>query len=183
MIEVELKAWIFDKQKIEAILRQKCKFIREYKKKDIYYKHPAGKKRKGFRVRNEGESVTVTFKDKNIKDGIEMNVENEFTVSDPDAFTLFTQRLGCREKIRKMKTGLLFTLNDLNIELIDVEGLGCFIEIEKLVKSDDIVGIKKAGSEIRNMLEYLGVDAEKIEDRFYTNMLKTKNRSKTDKYY
>jgi len=47
----------------------------------------------------------ATYKTKEISDGIEVNHECEFTVSDADLFEELLSRLGLRNSVRKEKEG------------------------------------------------------------------------------
>ena len=172
-VEVEIKAWVDDPAALEKKLDKHCNFKRTFIKKDVYYKTPSNKKKRVYevRVRNDGERTYVTFKDKIIEDGIEVNKEREFNVSDADTFEIFINKLGCVPFIKKTKTGRLYDKDGLNIELVEVEGLGSFIEIEKIIKSSDPDEIEIARVQVLARLQLFNIQEDKIESRYYIDML------------
>jgi predicted adenylyl cyclase CyaB len=144
--------------------------------------------KRGFRVRSErdagGERSVVTFKTKRSEGGIEINRESEFEVSDQAAFTEFAQRLGCEPFYNKHKRGSRYRVDPCErgggvpscegaatIELVEVEGLGDFIEIEILLAEEEPAAVALAQGEIRSFLARAGVPAEAIEPRFYSELL------------
>ncbi|MEW5818095.1 MAG: class IV adenylate cyclase, partial [Spirochaetota bacterium] len=135
-VEVELKAWVDDKARVENWLNENCTFIRSYEKDDIYFAPEDDViKRLSFRLRREGKDSIVTIKEKAIVAGLEENIETEFSVSDGDAFVGFVTALGFKSYVRKRKRGKEYLSGGLRIELSDVECLGTFIEVEKLLDS------------------------------------------------
>ena len=109
--------------------------------------------------------------------GIEINREREFEVSDPEAFSEFALRLGCEPFYEKRKRGLAFKAGrgaasgEATIEIIEVSGLGDFIEIEVLLEDEDPERVAVAQGEIRALLARSGVSEADIEPRFYSEML------------
>lgn len=126
-------------------------------------------------------AATVTFKEKRAEGGIEINREREFEVSDPEAFLEFIERLGCESFYSKRKRGLAFkvpraagegaTASQATIELVEVEGLGDFIEIEILLPSEEPAALALAQGEIRSLLRRSGLSEEDIESRYYSELL------------
>ncbi len=170
-IEVELKAWV---EQVDT-LRDKILKIAEphgpFDKRDTYFSLP-GQDASLFRIRREKEKNTVTYKEKELLDGIEVNQEHEFTVDDAEAFTDFSRYLGYGLFIEKHKQGTLYRWENVGIELSRVEGLGWFVEIEVLVARHEEV--PKAREKLRHVLKELGITEEKIEPRYYNEMLKEK---------
>jgi adenylate cyclase class 2 len=80
----------------------------------------------------------VNFKRKEVRDGIEVNDEREFEVSDAAVFGELLSRLGLAVWIRKRKTGEAWTWGGITIELSEIEGLGFFAELEILADKDDL---------------------------------------------
>lgn len=170
MFEVELKAKINNPEEIEAILLEKAEFIKEFDKKDYYFLIPG--KKDHFRLRVEKHQNVVTIKDKSIHEGIEINKETEYNIDDVDAFIEFTKAIGSELDIIKYKKGELFNLDNYNLELCEIEGLGWFIEIEKLTENEnDISNIKL---KLKSILDLLGVKESQIEEEFYIDILKKK---------
>ncbi len=203
MIEVELKAWIDDPGAVERTLAARFRFVGGYRKEDVYFRlEPAAGQASGaalppgafpgpgggpreFRLRIEKGAAIVTSKEKRIDNGVEVNVEIEFEVSDPAAFEAFALFLGALPFVRKLKVGRLYETaaggsgRPIHLELSEVERLGSFLEIEKLLESDEQAGVAAARDEIRGLLASLGISAAKIEPRYYIDMLAALDRGET----
>ena len=191
MIEVELKAHVADRAAVEMALASFAVFDGPVDKLDAYWHGPdwrLARGKKGFRVRAEGGRSVVTFKNKRSEGGIEVNREREFEISDAEAFAEFAQRLGCEPFYRKRKRGARYRVDpeadadlrpacdgmdrrEATIELVEVEGLGDFIEIEVLLPDDDASAVTRARDEIRSLLERAGIPAEAVEPRYYSELL------------
>lgn len=177
MYEVELKAWVDDSERVRARLQGHCSFRREYEKRDRYFKAPAAAADpawvpRQFRLRRDADSLVCTYKEKTVADGVEVNLEREFDVSDEEAFVGLIERLGCTPLVDKHKRGRQYEYHGLTVELSEVAGLGTFLEIERLVPDDaDEAARDAAAAEVRAALESFGVSAGAIEERPYTRML------------
>jgi adenylate cyclase class 2 len=177
MYEVELKAWIDEPEVMRARLDELCSFRREYDKRDRYFAAPRCAADPGwlpqqFRLRRDDERLVCTFKQKGVEEGVEVNLEREFDVSDEESFVGLIRRLGCTPLVDKHKQGRQYEYRGLTVELSWVHSLGTFLEIEKLVP-DDAGDAERdaAGAEVRDALASLGVDPDRIEERPYTRML------------
>jgi len=167
-IEVELKAWIEDPEKMRQTLRQQALFVRDFDKRDIYFARPGGE-RSLFRVRRDGDETEITYKRKERRNGIEINREHEFHLQDFMEFVGFCDYLGYIKSVEKHKSGQQFKMQEATVELCFVEGLGWFIEIEYLLDSERKVDA--AVKRLEQLLKELGVDRSRIEPRYYTDML------------
>jgi adenylate cyclase, class 2 len=181
VIEVELKAHVQDRAAVLAAVSSFAQAEGEVDKSDEYWHGPDWRLHrgaKGFRVRTEGDASIVTFKTKRSEGGIEINREREFSISDAEAFAEFADRLGCEPFYQKRKRGQRFRVggsaadpDTATIELLEVVGLGDFIEIEILLPSEDPAALALAQGEIRSLLARSGVGEEHIEPRFYSELL------------
>lgn len=186
--EIEIKAWLTDPEALLRRLEGRTEKVKEYVKDDVYYRAPVppplpgitdaaapavarGGEPQEFRLRRQGGENTCTFKEKSIRRGVEVNRELEFTVSDPEAFHELVLRSGCSVFARKKKTGRVFSLAEADVEVSHVDGLGDFVEIEKIVEQDDAAHHDAAEQAVRGLLEDLGIGEEAIEARPYTQML------------
>lgn len=172
--EVEMKAWVDDWAAVEARLRATCTFSRAFRKEDRYFA-PADDARL-FRVRVDGEAAYVTYKEKRIADGAEVNLEREFGVDDAGAFVDFVTRFRAREEFAKVKEGLHFDHDGLTVELVRVEGLGEFLEVELVHESDDPAVHRRAVERIRAFLADVGIRPERIEEQPYMKLLRERRR-------
>ncbi len=172
-IEVETKARLNDPELMREKLRRIAGFDRHFEKRDIYFAHP-GSTKTLFRLRHEGCVSTVTYKQKTRENGIEVNHEHEFSVSDERTFLGFCEYLGYIKYIEKHKTGDLFTYQQASIELSYVDDLGWFIEIECIVEDESEIHASR--DKIHSILSDLEIGTDRIEERYYVEMLMEKKR-------
>ncbi|MDR0551075.1 MAG: CYTH domain-containing protein [Spirochaetaceae bacterium] len=189
-IEVELKAWVDDVPKTEAALDEFTGYIYAYTKEDVYWRMD-GKEvrvRQECRVSNSGVETSrtlVTFKTKEVRDGIEVNEEHEFCVSAAEAsgaanskteFEEFLKRTGFVPVLSKIKRGKCRQTNaggyNVLIELSFVEQLGYFLELEIMLETESAAAVEAARAALLNLLERAGIPASRIESRYYSEMLK-----------
>lgn len=177
--ETEMKVWVDDWAAVEAALRERGAFRGAFVKEDRYFRStdpvlapPDGPT---FRIRVQDETATVTFKEKNREHGVEFNVEREFVIDDVNAFVHLVGVLGYVDDISKRKSGLGFDFDDLHVELVRVDGLGEFIEVESVSGDGDRDGRDAAAERIRSLLASLPVDMSRVEDRPYTQMLRERS--------
>jgi adenylate cyclase class 2 len=192
-IEIELKAHVDDpgpiREKLDALGRCNGKFLKD----DIYWRQDIGEKRENpengrrsppFSVRVRKESgidtggrtrrdVIVTYKSKETRDGIEVNYEREFSVSDAEPFEELLGRLGFRQAISKRKSGFSWDYNGISAELAEVAGLGWFAELEILAGDDSPETVRTARRRLLELLAKLGIGEDRIEPRYYTEMLQS----------
>lgn len=175
-LEIEMKAWVKDPDAVLHGLRSMgAEYLRDFHKDDRYFHlHVSNGSPRDFRVRMDGSEAWLTFKDKRLVDGLEINVEHETLLGSPEVLVNLALRLGCTEFVRKTKTGSSWRHGSLHIELSMVEGLGNFIELEEVIEAPEqdqdsrAVGARAA---IMACLEALGLGRENIEERTYTSML------------
>ncbi|GHV73548.1 hypothetical protein AGMMS49940_08500 [Spirochaetia bacterium] len=186
-VEIELKAHVENPEAMKAAisLLTSCLPL-SFEKEDCYWD--------GVRLRRESlrhpdggveEKVLVTYKSKEVREGIEINDEREFTVSDADVFTELLKRLGLEPGVRKHKQGWGWTYGNIHAELAEVSGevsgntrsdlpvrnLGWFLELEILADEAGAETVAAARGELLGLLERLKVGKECIEERYYAEML------------
>jgi adenylate cyclase class 2 len=185
-IEIELKAWADAPEDVRTRLEAIARPLGSYDKADEYWRFPAENPGEGsagapalgsgVRIRRldaAAPGAVVTFKRKEVRDGIEINDEREFEVSDAASFAELLSRLGLSPWIRKRKTGAAWDADGITAELSDIETLGTFIELEILADSDDGRTVETARARLLDLLDRLGVPRERIEGRYYTELLRT----------
>jgi adenylate cyclase class 2 len=209
-LEIELKAHLDDCTPVEKRLSALGTFCRSYKKSDSYWfpaqtgAGGASLPPSGVRVRRESgtdadgtvyETVLVTYKQKEITDGIEVNDEREFTVSAPSQegvpseaaapiFEDLLTRFGLYKGISKEKQGRAWTIppesagqsggavqRPILAELSLVTGLGWFLEIEIIAEDDMEQTVEESRKRLLSLLEKLEIPADRIEARPYTTMI------------
>jgi adenylate cyclase class 2 len=130
-IEIELKAWADDPRRSAPACAPKESLWGAYVKDDEYWKDsggPGGRELgSGVRIRRlsapgAGPDAVVNFKRKEVRDGMEVNDEREFSVSDVEVFAELLRRLGLEPWIRKRKVGEAWNLDGITAELSLVVG-------------------------------------------------------------
>ena len=191
--EIELKARITDTKALKERLFLLGSFLNEFEKYDTYW-ISEGQAPVTVRVRNEKiktsdallEKTLVTYKNKEIINSTEVNRELEFSVSDAEAFAELLQLAGFLPVIKKEKIGWAWQITDrpelpgdnspgsqpILAELSHVKKLGFFLELEILTESRDDRTIAETQERLFSLLEKLGIEPDKIEERPYTSMLK-----------
>jgi adenylate cyclase class 2 len=192
-VEIELKAHVKDSEALKLLLLSKAQYLCSFEKEDTYY-FPAGNSdipKSGIRLRaesktghdgSEKKTVYATYKTKEVRDGVEINDEKEFEVCSSQngaipAFYEFLKLVGLSPGYSKRKKGWAFFKDGINAELLEVEKLGWFLELEIVVadieapeNKDAIVNEKK--KQLMGFLSSLGIEKEAIESRYYSEMLK-----------
>ena len=198
--EIELKAHVKDSEALKILLSKKAEYSGSFEKEDTYWTSDMDLKLppQGLRLRRETrcfpdgkreQTCIVTRKIKSIKDGIEINDEREFEVKPAEEFEDFLGKIGLEINLTKHKRGWSFYSEGINAELVEVEGLGWFVELEILADSNFADGALADGfhaddkpvdsrpeekERLLNFLDSLGIEREAIESRFYSEMLKSK---------
>jgi len=198
-VEIELKAHVQnDAQKIEALKRllfEKAEYVCAFEKEDTYYfpSMPSNIPQSGIRLRGENKTFSdgtmkkaafVTYKTKELRDGIEVNNEKEFEVCSSQykpeiVFDEFLKIAGLAPGFSKHKKGWAFSKDGIYAELLEVEKLGWFLELEIVVNDADIEAsgkmetmIQEKKKQLMDFLSDLGIKKDAIESRYYSEMLK-----------
>ncbi|MDR0526212.1 MAG: CYTH domain-containing protein [Spirochaetaceae bacterium] len=181
-VEIELKAWVDDVNAIKAALEREAVFAHDYIKNDCYWfaKNNGVLPLSGLRVRNETqtkagsvkETVIVTYKTKETRNGIEVNYEEEFELcAGAASFELLLGKIGFARGYTKQKRGSLFCAGKINAELSFVEKLGFFIELEIISQTAGEAIVKKERAALLEFLAKLGISEKKIEPKYYSELL------------
>jgi adenylate cyclase class 2 len=117
----------------------------------------------------------VTCKTREVREGIEINDEREFAVSDSACFEELLRRLGLKPGTRKHKQGWAWVFGDIRTELCEVSGLrrslGWFLEVEILAEDALAPTVAAARHKLLDLLEKIGIPGSRIEDRYYLELL------------
>jgi adenylate cyclase class 2 len=193
-VEIELKAHVENPEALKAAISLPapgnptvCVPL-SFEKDDCYWvagsSVSADVPKSGVRLRRERirrpdggveEKVLATYKSKEVREGIEINDEREFTVSDGDTFGELLKRLGLEPGVRKHKQGWAWSYGNISVELCEVSGdtrsLGWFLELEILAEEAGAETVAAARKELLGLLGRLNVAEECIEERYYSEML------------
>ena len=199
-IEIELKAHVQDWEALRRLLFQKAEYLGNFEKEDTYWFHreipgipqegPSGFPPSGLRVRKEKRNPTggagkvstlISYKFKEVRDGIEINDEREFEVIPGRVFEDFLSMTGLEGRRSKRKQGWVFYREGITAELAEVEGLGWFVELEILTDNKEEETLAREKGRLLDFLADLGVGKEAIESRFYSEMLSLLDSSASSK--
>ena len=160
-IEVEVA---FDNTKEEVMkVLSKYEFVGEKEIHDTYYYDPERSNLKPesdlrlsetFRLRKKNNTCFITYKKQHFEGKLWVySDEYETEVKDYETVKIIISMLGLVPLIDVNNRRRIYRYKDFEIELEDVEGLGCFIEVEKLSNnSKDEILIKE---EIRDFIRSL----------------------------
>lgn len=185
-VEIELKARLEDPEPVKKRLSETGVFLHAYEKDDCYL--VSADKALTIRVRRERllrddtvtERVLVTYKTKEITDGVEVNDEREFQVSDAEAFEEFLDYTGFSPDIKKEKRGWAWQMPaqmparipPVLAEVSNVKNLGWFLELEILTEDRSEKTVAENRKRLFDLLAVLEIAPEQIEARPYTVMLR-----------
>lgn len=185
MFEIEIKAWLDNPSETEQKLASFAEYRGKSFKTDCYWYEKSRKLK--IRIREEKfvsdsnvekTSLYVTGKTKTVCDGMEVNSENEFQISDKSAFETFLKAAGFELQSTKSKISKNFYTQNCHIELAEIEGTGQFIEAEILSPSNEPSVVEESRRTLFDLLEQCGVPASNIEPRFYSFLIANKINSK-----
>lgn len=174
--EIEIKAWAENVPSVRKRLSERGEHLGRYEKDDEYWRFRDPETTdlgSGVRIRrtSDGPGAVVNFKRKEVRDGMEINDEREFDISDTGAFAELLSRLGLEPWMRKRKIGEAWNVEGITAELSLVVGLGTFVELEILTEDDAAATVAEARKRLFALLDDLGVPRNKVEGRYYTEML------------
>ena len=189
MTEIELKARVFDREKLIENLNSFAKYKKPAAKSDTYFNLKTEEKSISARIRKQAEKTPdgtrtenfLTYKKKELKtdsDGvsIEVNDEKETEISNPEAVEILLADIGFVPALKKHKETMIFSAETPRgkaaLELSNVQKLGDFIEIEILSEKSDTETVEEIQAELKKLLSKCGIPEKDIEKRYYSEMLK-----------
>jgi len=193
MIEIELKAHVDDRDALIERLKKNARFAGSVIRDDCYWGRKDGEHKK-IRIRRETgvpsdprdtrPQILLTYKRKEIKTdelgfSSEVNDEKECVISNPAPLEAFLKDNGFEILLKKHKEVMAWTLpittvpgaSNATFELCQVPPLGDFLEIEILAADESSKTTEAAQKELKNLLNLAGIPSEKIEERYYSELL------------
>lgn len=174
MIEVEIRSKVNDLDSVKTKLNEVgAKFINTKKQVDKVFGHPdtldeENKIKEGFfsaRIRQVDDNIKVDLKEiLREKGGIEISSK----LGNIESGLKFLDKIGYKEAFTVSKTRDTFEHNGFTICLDNVDKLGCFIEIEKVINTDEEE--EKVRNECKELLKQISPDSE-IEPRKYGDLM------------
>jgi predicted adenylyl cyclase CyaB len=185
--EIELKAHVINWAQTLDLIRNNTNIKNEEfaEKLDVYYYNPL--KDEAFRVRKEilkdknnlvSKKTIFTSKEKLMDGVIEKNkeVEVELSCENFDSSLVFFESLGFKKSLEKSKIGYSFVYDgfekDLHVELLEVNQLGWFLEIEFIIEENaEKQLIDKLVTHLYKILDLFEIPYSNIENKYYSQLL------------
>ncbi len=156
----------------EKVVRLGGSLVFEGVEEDYYMNHPCRDFRstdEALRIRVRGGHVEVTYKGpKRLVAGSKAREEVSIVVgSGVEAVLRLFERLGFRRVAVVRKRRRCYRVGDVLVLLDDVEGLGCFVEVEYA----GVGGLSEAGRRVEEVIRLLGLEGVQRTTRSYLEML------------
>ena len=175
MREVEVKAHVRNKQELTSRLREQgALFSNGVTQNDTVYVKEIGSLEMFLantfflRIRETGEQTTFTLKyhpGRNSSDIYSMPIEHEVLVSDATELQTMLTLLGFVPAMQIIKTRETAHIGEYEICMDEVEGLGSFIELEKIIDPEH--DTEPVIDEMKRFLLGLGITEEDIGVKRY----------------
>lgn len=168
MLEVEAKVPV-TKGQYQALmtrLKKEARYLGFKKNQDIYYE----KSKKTFmRIRKTKADHNFFLKLRQLKAGIESNIEMEWEITEPAKWKALLKDLKIKSYQSKTKQSEYFSFKGFTVELNEVRPLGYFLEIERVVSDPDKV--KEAKEDLIRLFKDMGFSQKQFEPRPYLELL------------
>ncbi len=128
-----------------------------------------------FRIRKQGGKVILTMKYKASSRSRD-NHERETFIEDADQVADMLERVGYHLSVRLRKSRQVAHYQGLELCFDEIEGLGSFVEVEKLVDEDVDVDIIQ--SQLWKLLVDLGIHPKDRIHKGYDTLMKERAKSK-----
>lgn len=174
MFEVEAKIHLKHREfkKLFETLSAELGKHREMVLEDFYF---GDFKNKYLRVRKiKGKHSLLTMKKKRLKEGMEVNLELEWNLKNPENLIRYL-RLAKIPAVRKKKESIRFKKGGVTIELNRVEGLGYFLEIEAITSAH--AGVFATQKKVLAAFRALGYLRPDFEKKYYLELLREKEKN------
>lgn len=193
MTEIELKVHVEDRDTLIEKLNSFATYTNCIQRDDFYWGSSDSCRNK-IRIRKESgvpkepretfPETIVTYKRKELRtnaqgQAVEVNDEKECTISNPEPLEAFLTDIGYSVVLKKHKSVMVWMMktnpqkeSSISFELCNVPPLGDFLEIEILTKDDSEENVKSAQEKLFALLDMTGIGRDKIENRYYSEMLK-----------
>lgn len=171
MIEVEVKLPLRD---VEASKRRLdglgATFIAEEDERDVYFNAPHrdfAKTDEALRMRFS-KNITLTYKGPKLDKVSKTRKEITVPVADAERAMAMLKALGFKEIATVVKRRRKYQLDDLNISIDDVQGLGTYVEVETMVSCEEY---QPALNRIFESLHKLGLNKEDAIRESYLELI------------
>ncbi|MBN1501249.1 MAG: class IV adenylate cyclase [Spirochaetes bacterium] len=175
MLEIEIKAFCKSHDEVEKkLMACGAEFKELVNEEDVYFQHPSrdfSKTGEAFRLRRINDKYCITYKGPKLSSKAKTRFEEETFIDDAGKAVIIFEKLGFKKAGSVRKKRKIYFYNSAEICLDEVEGLGCFVEIEKM--GDDPIPVENELFEIASLL-----DLNEFTSVSYLNMLMGVNDEK-----
>jgi len=166
-MEIEIKCYCDDDKNVKNLLSEiGAEFIDKRFERDIYFNHPSKDFKdtdEALRLRTVGEKTLITYKGPKVSKISKARIEHETEVKDYSSMNNILESLGFVQSGIVEKERYIYSFNGMEISIDYVEGLGIFVEIEKIGELKDEIE-----KELFNTAERLGL--VRFERRSYLEL-------------
>ncbi|MCL1865571.1 MAG: class IV adenylate cyclase [Spirochaetes bacterium] len=166
-MEIEIKCYCDNDNNVKKKLTEiGAQFIDRRFENDIYFNHPSknfADTDEALRLRTIGERTIITYKGPKVSKISKARIEYETEVEDYPSMKNILLKLGFVESGIVEKERHRYSFNGMEISIDYVEGLGTFVEIEKIGELKE-----EAEKELFNTAERLGLN--NFERRSYLEL-------------
>ncbi len=173
MREIELKAHAADPSSVRSVIESIAGEGKAVDKADQYFRvgdsvHPA------LRIRRFNDHMEFTAKKNSKNEAGENNLEYEIQLGldQYDNAVMFFRALGYEEYFIKLKKGYEWTYDGTHIELLKVNDIGWFLEMEILLPFDSSEELlSESAIKLHRLLHQFSLSEGDIENRSYRSMI------------
>jgi len=176
MREIEVKARVEDPKSLLQMLKKHSVLIGEpVKQRDVVFSRPHAHdndpEENWLRIRTEDDMRHIFTLKRSVTGELD-SIEHETEIADTDELEKIISYLGYTLYSDLTKTRQKARIGDVEVCLDNVEGLGIFIEAEKLV--DDAADAVRIQKELWEVLEKLGINRSTEETSGYDVLMRKK---------
>lgn len=171
MIEVEIKARADHEAVVKRLREQGASYEKSVRQSDTFYNAPHrdfAVTDEAVRIRRQGDRAFLTYKGKKMDTKSKTRKEVEVEIDDGDKMEDILLSLGFRKTFEVNKCRDIYHIEDAEVTVDKVDGLGDFIELE--TKADDAREVPDKVEKLVKTMRGLGVDGELIQ-RSYLEMI------------
>lgn len=173
-VEAEVKAPLDDGDAFRGrLIEQGASPAGSVRQVDRYFDHPTrdfGETDEALRVREQSGAIRLTYKGPRLDQATKSRTEFDVGVDDGERVADLLEALGFEHVATVIKDREIFSLADVTITLDEVEGLGTYAELEKIVAEE---GLDKAREQLLALADDLELD--ELERRSYLELLLEKD--------
>lgn len=164
---IEIKARITNYEKVKRLVEELCPIpIQTEQQADTFFNTPKGR----LKLRESDDKSALIYYDRpNSFEPIQSDIVISFIENPSTLKSVLSKSIGIRGIVNKKR--ILYKYEQTRIHLDDVKGLGKFIELEVVLKSDQTL---KDGEMIANkLMDKFGIQKTDLIDVAYIDLIET----------